>query len=114
MARHGELDLYLACLIQTASRWEQGSLLATRHIREEWEKMNHADKIRWLEFIGSSSQRRDGALRGLGLDTRDPNVLNVLYSAGAMDGPGGTPGASDAAPGGADPDSDNSPKVAVS
>jgi len=91
LERAGDLGLYHHAVIQTCCRNEQGALLAQRFLRLSWDTLTPDQRLSWLTAIAKLSEARDRGLRGLGLDTRDPNVLTSLYAGpGVLDVSGET------------------------
>ena len=78
--RDGMVNDYQHCIIQTACRWEQHSLLAQRWLRENYVKLDHSDRLAYSREIAKASAERDKCLKELELhkaNVRD--AMAVLY-----------------------------------
>ena len=81
LARRDEIDVYHACLIQTAIRWETHSRLAARWLRLQYDQLSPADRLAYSREVASASTNRDRCLRALGIDRQAAgNLLDRLYS----------------------------------
>lgn len=80
-AKHGEIGLYHAALIQTACRHEGRAQLLTRWLRKGEAELSYADRLSTLKEIGAASDARDKALKALRLDDADDgaSILDQLY-----------------------------------
>ncbi|MDX1945220.1 MAG: hypothetical protein SFU86_07425 [Pirellulaceae bacterium] len=61
----GVLD---AAVINTAARWEQHALLATRWLRISFDQLSHDQRLNFSREIARASSERDKALRELRLN----------------------------------------------
>lgn len=78
--RDGMVNDYQRCIIQTACRWEQHSLLAQRWLRENYAKLDHSERLAYSREIAKASAERDKCLKELELhkaNVRD--TMAVLY-----------------------------------
>ncbi len=57
-----------AALIQSACRYEQAAMLATKWLRKESDKMTAVERLQYLATVTRCTGMRDTALRSLGLD----------------------------------------------
>jgi len=81
IAAKGEVSLTDAAYIQSAMRWERHGVLAQRWLKQNFDKMTHADKLRFSREIADASDKRDKAIRNLNLDyDRTQDVLADLYA----------------------------------
>lgn len=82
LARHGEVDLYRAALIQTAMRWERHGMLVQRWLRKEAVTMDAAQRLAYSRDIARASENRDRCLKELGLNVDETqNAIDAWYSA---------------------------------
>src|SRR5262245_58388668 len=70
IARTGDLDVYSAALIQTATRHEARALLWQRWARERFDTLTTEQLLAITRELGSASDARDRCLKALGLDVR--------------------------------------------
>lgn len=78
--RDGIVNDYQRCIIQTACRWEQHSLLAQRWLRENYVRLDHSDRLAYSREIAKASAERDKCLKELELHkTNVRDAMAVLY-----------------------------------
>jgi hypothetical protein len=67
-ARHGDVSLYHAAVIDGAVKWERLAQLAGRWLRKEGEKLSPQEKLSFAEKIAKAAVERNRAIATLGLD----------------------------------------------
>ena len=81
LARHGELSLHHAALIQSAIRWERHALLVQRWLRLDCDRMDMATRLAYSRDIARASAERVKCLTALRLDRdRSRDILATLYA----------------------------------
>jgi len=78
MQAKGTVSIADAAAINSACKWERHGMLATRWLRQEMDNLSAADRLRFSAEIAKASDRRDKAIRALGLDKK-PDPLATLY-----------------------------------
>jgi hypothetical protein len=79
LASKGEISRPASWAINTAMKWEAYAMRAADYLRKKGDALSPADQLRFAEAIPKASERRDAALRSLGLDApqQPPWVLDV-------------------------------------
>ncbi len=72
--------------VNTATRMEIRSLLATRYLRVEGEALSLTDRLALMKTVTDASEGRDRALRALRLDIKAPrNAWDVVDAIGSSE-----------------------------
>lgn len=76
----GEISLYDAAIINSATRWERHAMLAQRWLRVET-TLTIDQKLAFHREVARASTERDKCLKELGLHTSDTSgIIDALYS----------------------------------
>jgi hypothetical protein len=74
----GEVSLADALAINTACRWERHSLLATRWLKQGFDKLTPDQRLNHSREVAKASESRDRAIRELRLDTDSQTIIGNL------------------------------------
>lgn len=67
----GEICPTDASAIEVACKWQRHSLLAEKWLRDSFERLNHDQRISTHREVAQAAEKRDKAMRQLGLDRRE-------------------------------------------
>jgi len=77
----GEIGITDASCINSAIRWERHAQLCNRWLLNNHGAMSHADKLKFSRETADASDKRDKAIRQLGLDKdSEHDLVTALYS----------------------------------
>lgn len=76
---HGSISLTMACLVNTAARWERHAMLALRWLRERHDALDDAQRLAYSKSIAEASERRDRAITNLKLGIDAVNTIDAAF-----------------------------------
>lgn len=80
-ARLGEVDLYRAALIQSASRHEGVAALWSNYLKTHSRELGVAERLQICREVRNATDARDRCLREMGLSKPDAeNAIDAIYA----------------------------------